>query len=295
MFDDIQRLARALGPRYRVGRLIGRGGAAHVYGADDLLCHRRVAVKLLRSELASSLSADRFRAEMRVAARLQHPNIVPIHATGEVDGLPYYVMPFIEGEALRERLERAKRLSIEEVLRITADVARALDFAHRRQVVHRDIKPENVMLRPDGYVKVLDFGLAKLTATDRAADATAVLQTAPGMVMGTMYYMSPEQLSGAAVDARSDMFSFGVVVYELLTGSTPVRRATIAGTPLSEILRLVRENTTVPAGWRTAAELARPRGLIFSLVSCTTLTVPSRSCHTSASVSHGMVHSAASQ
>jgi len=216
MFDDIQRLARALGPRYRVGRLIGRGGAAHVYGADDLLCHRRVAVKILRSELASSLSADRLRAEMRVAARLQHPNIVPIHATGEVDGLPYYVMPFIEGEALRERLERAKRLSIEEVLRITADVARALDFAHRRQVVHRDIKPENVMLC-NGRAVLLDFGIA--LSID---EVLMPRHTSPGMRVGTIEYMSPEQAAGErAIDGRSDIYSLACVAYEMLSGQPP--------------------------------------------------------------------------
>jgi serine/threonine protein kinase len=216
MIDDVQRLTRALGPRYRVGRLIGRGGAAHVYAADDVLCHRRVAVKILRSELASSTSADRFRVETRVAAQLRHPSIVPVYATGEVDGLPYYVMPFIEGETLRDRLERAKRLSIDEALRIIADVARALDFAHRRQVVHRDIKPENVMLR-NGRAVLLDFGIA--LSID---EAVMPRHTSPGMRVGTIEYMSPEQAAGDHfIDGRSDIYSLACVAYEMLSGQPP--------------------------------------------------------------------------
>jgi serine/threonine-protein kinase len=216
MSDYIKRLVKALGPRYRVDRRIGRGGAAHVYIADDTLCHRQVAVKILRRELASSVSADRFRAEIRVAARLQHPNIVPIYATGEVDGLPYYVMPFIDGETLRDRLDWGGRLSIAEALRVVADVARALDFAHRRHVVHRDIKPENVMLC-NGRAMLLDFGIA--LSIDEAA---ASRHTSPGMYVGTIGYMSPEQASGErAIDGRSDIYSLACVAYEMLSGEPP--------------------------------------------------------------------------
>jgi serine/threonine-protein kinase len=216
MIDDIQRLARALGPRYRMGRLIGRGGAAHVYVADDTVCHRQVAVKILRTELASSTSAERFKAEIRVAAQLRHPNIVPIYATGEVDGLPYYVMPFIDGQTLRERLDRARRLSIGEALRITADVARALDFAHRRHVVHRDIKPENVMLR-NGRAVLLDFGIA-LSINEPVMPR----HTSPGIRVGTIEYMSPEQAVGErTIDGRSDIYSLACVAYEMLAGQPP--------------------------------------------------------------------------
>ncbi len=223
MIDDIKRLAGALGPRYTVGRLIGRGGAAHVYLADDVHCHRQVAVKLLRSELASSTSAERFKAEIRVAAQLQHPNIVPIYAAGEVDGQPYYVMPFVEGQTLRERLDHTKRLSIGEVLQITADVARALDFAHRRQVVHRDIKPENVMLC-NGRAVLLDFGIA--LSID---EPVMPRYTSPGMRVGTIEYMSPEQAAGErSIDGRSDIYSLACVAYEMLSGQPPFSGSPIA-------------------------------------------------------------------
>jgi len=226
MIDDIKRLAGALGPRYRMGRLIGHGGAAHVYLADDVVCRRQVAVKILRTELASSMSADRFKAEIRVAAQLRHPNIVPIYEAGEAEGLPYYVMPFIEGQTLRARLECAKRLPIDEVLRITADVARALDFAHRRQVVHRDIKPENVMLY-NGRAVLLDFGIA--LSID---EPVMPRYTSPGMRVGTIEYMSPEQAAGANnIDGRSDIYSLACVAYEMLSGQPP-----FSGTP-SAVMR----------------------------------------------------------
>ena len=209
-------IASALSPRYRLERLLQSGIAAYVFLAEDRTSGRPVAVKVLRDEMAASVDADRFVAEIRVAGQLRHPNIVPVHHSGEIDGLPYFVMPFIEGETLRARLSRLGRLPLADVLRITDDVARALDYAHRHHVVHRDIKPENIIL-DRGRAMVLDFGIAL------ALDALeAPRYTLPGLTIGTIHYMSPEQLDGeAAVDGRADVYSLACVVYEMLCGRPP--------------------------------------------------------------------------
>ena len=211
-------IAAALSPRYRVERLLQGGVAAYVYLAEDRTLGRRVAVKVLRDEMSATVNADRFMAEIRVAGELRHPNIVPVYDSGDVDGLPYYVMPFIDGETLRARLSRLGRIPLAETMRITEDVARALDFAHRHHVVHRDIKPENVMLE-GGRALVLDFGIAL------ALDAVeAPRRTLPGLTLGTLHYMSPEQVDpdGATkIDGRSDVYSLGCVVYEMLCGRPP--------------------------------------------------------------------------
>jgi serine/threonine-protein kinase len=222
MSDEFQQLAEALSPRYRLERLIDHGLAAQVYLAEDTLRARPVAVKILRPEMLASVNADRFMAEINVSAQLPHPNIVRVYESGEVDGRPYYVMPYIEGESLRARLSRVKRLSIAEALRITEDIARALEFAHRRKIVHRDIKPENVMLRGERAI-VLDFGIAL------ALEASFPRRTSPGLTLGTVEYMSPEQVVGeSGIDGRSDIYSLACVTYEMLCGRPPFMGTAIA-------------------------------------------------------------------
>jgi serine/threonine-protein kinase len=224
-------IANALRNRYRVERLLQSGVAAYVYLADDRALGRRVAVKVLRDEMTETMNADRFRSEIALARQLRHPNIVPVIDSGDIGGVPYYVMPFIDGETLRARLVRVGRLPLADTLRITEDIARALHFAHRHRVVHRDIKPENVMLAR-GRALVLDFGIA---LTIEATDAPR--RTMPGLTLGTFHYMSPEQLDdGAEIDGRSDIYSLGCVVYEMLSGRPP-----FTGKPSAVIRRHVSE------------------------------------------------------
>jgi TolB-like protein/Tfp pilus assembly protein PilF len=205
-----------LADHYAIEREIGRGGMATVYLAEDRRHHRPVAVKVLHPHLAMSLGPDRFLREIEIAARLQHSHIVPLYDSGRSGDFLYYVMPFIEGESLRQRLEREPRLPVERALEIGRSIAAALDYAHRRQVVHRDIKPENVMLH-DEDAMVTDFGIAKAVT---AAAASTLTQT--GTSVGTPAYMSPEQAAGELeLDGRSDVYSLGCVVYEMLTGRTP--------------------------------------------------------------------------
>jgi serine/threonine-protein kinase len=228
MFSEhLATIADALRDRYRIERLLQSGVAAYVFLAKDLTSGRRVAVKVLRDEMTATVNADRFLSEINLARALRHPNIVPVIDSGDIGGLPYYVMPFIEGETLRARLTRLGRLPLADTLRITEDVARALQFAHRHHVVHRDIKPENVMLC-GGRALVLDFGIAlMLDSTD------APRRTLPGLTLGTFHYMSPEQLDdGAEIDARSDVYSLACVVYEMLSGCPP-----FTGTPNAVIRR----------------------------------------------------------
>jgi len=208
-----------------------------VYLARDTELDRRVALKILPESDHAAERIRRFFLEAKATIALSHPNVAHVYDVGEADGVRFIAMEYVEGETLRALLAR-RRPEAGEVLEIAAQIASALSAAHASGIVHRDIKPENVMLRPDGYVKVLDFGLAKLTVTDRAADATAVLQTAPGMVMGTMYYMSPEQLRGGDVDARSDIFSLGVLLYELASGRRPFE----ASSPSGVIAAILTEN-----------------------------------------------------
>ena len=214
--SHFDRLARSLSAIYRLKSILGSGGAAHVYVADELKTGRRVAIKVLREEQLTTVSTDRFLAEINIAAQLQHPNIVPLCGSGTADGLPYYVMPFIEGQSLRARLNRVGRLALDEVLQICAEVSAALDYAHRLRVVHRDIKPENVLLH-SGRASVLDFGIAL------ALDAIAPpRRTIPGSVLGTPEYMSPEQAqSGMPIDGRSDVYSLACAAYEMISGHPP--------------------------------------------------------------------------
>ena len=216
MTDTIDRLRSALGDRYVLERQAGEGGMATVFLARDIKHERSVAIKVLRPELSASLGGDRLLREIRVAATLQHPNILGLYDSGETEGLLYYVMPFVEGESLRQRLDREQQLPLHDALRLTREAAEALQFAHERGIVHRDIKPENILLL-GGHALVADFGIARAVS-----EAGGEKLTQTGMAMGTPYYMSPEQSLGSdRVDARSDVYSLGCVLYELLIGDPP--------------------------------------------------------------------------
>jgi serine/threonine-protein kinase len=218
--DMVARLSSALGDRYRVVREVGRGGMAMVFVADDLKHGRRVALKVLRPELAAAMGEERFLREIEIAARLNHPSILGLHDSGEAEGLLYFVMPFVEGESLRERLDREGPLSLEEGLRITRAVGDALSYAHGQGLVHRDIKPENILFQA-GHPLVTDFGIA-MVATEAQERLT---QT--GIAIGTLTYMSPEQIAGdREVDARTDVYALGCVLYEMLTGHAPFAGST---------------------------------------------------------------------
>jgi DNA-binding SARP family transcriptional activator/predicted Ser/Thr protein kinase len=233
-----ERFEAVIAGRYRVLRRLGRGGMASVYLARDLKHEREVALKLLRPDLAAVIGAERFLAEIRTTANLQHPHIVPLHDSGEVDGSAFYVMPFIDGESLRERLRREKMLPVAEALRIAAEIAAALDYAHRKGVIHRDIKPENVLLH-DGQALVVDFGIALAVST-----AGAERLTEAGVSLGTPQYMAPEQAMGDLdIDARIDVYALGCVVYEMLTGEPPFVGST-AQAILAKVLATVPEPAT---------------------------------------------------
>jgi len=216
MTDAVQRLSTALADRYRIERELGAGGMATVYLAQDLKHDRQVAVKVLRPELAAVLGAERFVVEIKTTAALQHPHILPLFDSGTADGFLYYVMPYIDGETLRSKLDRETQLSIEEAVRITTQVADALDYAHRRGVIHRDIKPENILLH-DGRPMVADFGIA--LAVSAAAGGR---MTETGLSLGTPHYMSPEQATAEKeITGKSDIYSLASVLYEMLTGNPP--------------------------------------------------------------------------
>jgi len=210
------RLKVALSGRYAIERELGQGGMATVYLAQDVRHHRRVALKVLRPELAAVIGADRFLQEIRVTANLQHPHILPLHDSGEADSFLYYVMPYVEGESLRGRLNRERQLPIEEAVRTATEVAAALDYAHRRGVIHRDIKPENILLA-SGAAVVADFGIARAVA-----EAGGGRLTETGLSLGTPQYMSPEQATAdRELDGRSDVYALGCVLYEMLAGEPP--------------------------------------------------------------------------
>lgn len=219
--DELTRLQAALAERYVVGRELGRGGMATVYLARDLRHGRDVAVKVLRPELAASLGTDRFLREIRIEAGLQHPHILPLHDSGAVDGLLYYVMPFVQGETLRDRLAREKQLPVPDALRIAREVADALGYAHVNNIVHRDIKPGNILLSA-GHAVVADFGIAR-AITAAAGDQL----TEAGLAVGTPDYMSPEQATGeTGLDGRTDVYALGCVLYEMLAGDPPFQGRT---------------------------------------------------------------------
>ena len=216
MSETLPRLNAALEGRYRVERVIGQGGMASVYLAHDVRHDRPVALKVLRPDLAAVVGAERFLSEIRTTANLQHPHILPLFDSGEADGFLFYVMPYVEGESLRDRIHRDKQLGVEEAIRITRAVASVLHYAHRQGVIHRDIKPENVLLH-DGEPLVADFGIALAVTTAGAGRLTET-----GLSLGTPYYMSPEQATADRDPGpQSDVYSLACMLYEMLVGDPP--------------------------------------------------------------------------
>ena len=217
MSDPVARLNTALEGRYAIERELGEGGMATVYLAKDLRHNRNVALKVLKPELAALVGGERFLAEIETTANLHHPHILPLFDSGEADGVVFYVMPYVEGESLRDRLDREKQMGVDDSLAITQKVANALDYAHNHGVVHRDIKPGNILLSEQGEPLVADFGIALAVAH---AGAGRITET--GLSLGTPHYISPEQATGDRdVDPRSDVFALGCVLYEMLAGQPP--------------------------------------------------------------------------
>ena len=245
MPDLLERLQAALSERYAIDAGIGRGGMAVVFLAEDLKHHRQVAIKVLDPDLAAAVGPERFLREIEIAAGLDHPHILTLLDSGETDGLLYYVMPFVEGESLRDRLQREQQLPVDEAIRIAREVADGLDHAHRHGVIHRDVKPANIMLS-EGHALIADFGVA------RAVGGEGQALTSTGLAVGTPAYLSPEQASGSEVGARSDLYALGCVLYEMLAGEPPLVGATPQATAAKRLtetataLHVVRE--TVPAG-----------------------------------------------
>ena len=238
MTETVERLRAAIADRYSLGRELGAGGMATVYLAHDLRHDRDVALKLLHPDLGATLGGDRFLSEIKTTARLQHPHILPLLDSGAVDGLLYYVMPYVSGETLRARLQRERQLSIEDAVRIARDVADALGAAHAVGIVHRDIKPENILMQ-GGHAMVADFGIALAV---HHAGGKRMTQT--GLSLGTPQYMSPEQAMGErTVDARCDIYALGAVTYEMLVGEPPFTGATSQAV----VAKLMAERPTPPS------------------------------------------------
>src|SRR5437870_708099 len=212
----LEDLSAALGERYTIDRVLGRGGMATVYVAEDLRHSRQVAIKVLRPDVAAAIGAERFLREIAIAARLTHPHVLPLIDSGQADGSLYYVMPYVRGETLRERLVREQRFALKDALRIAREVGAGLDYAHREGFVHRDVKPENVLLA-DGHAVLADFGIARAIFQAGGEHVTEV-----GLAIGTPEYMSPEQAAGdRELDGRCDEYALACVVYEMLAGEPP--------------------------------------------------------------------------
>ena len=212
----LDRLQEVLGDRYRVERELGRGGMAVVLLAQDIRHQRPVAIKVFRADVGDATGAERFKREIRLLARLQHPHILPLYDSGTTGGTSYFVTAFVEGESLRQRLRREPQLPIDEAVRLATETAGALDYAHQHDVVHRDIKPENILLQ-NGHAVVADFGIARVMRRTGAEWTTAA-----GMAVGSPAYMSPEQASGERqIDGRSDIYSLASVVFEMISGQAP--------------------------------------------------------------------------
>jgi len=242
---------------YEIVEQIGEGGMGEVYLARDTVLGRRVALKFLPGYLRSDPDRlRRFQQEARAASTLSHPNVCVIHEVGETDdGHPFITMEYIEGTTLRERMGSGS-IAVNEALEISVQVAEALSAAHEAGIVHRDIKPENIMIRKDGYVKVLDFGLAKLTEHRKPAGmtmSTLLMQSSPGAVMGTAAYMSPEQARGVDVDARTDVWSLGVVIYEMIAGEPPF----VGETPTDVVVAIVDREPALSVCKRDGDRFAR--------------------------------------
>jgi serine/threonine-protein kinase len=244
--DPAARLSAALSDRYAIERELGQGGMATVYLAHDVRHDRKVALKVLRPELSAILGSERFLAEIKTTANLQHPHILSLFDSGEADGLVFYVMPYVEGESLRDRLRREHQLPVDDAVRIAREVGDALEYAHRQGIVHRDIKPENILLH-GGHALVADFGIA--LAVSRSEGGTRMTET--GMSLGTPHYMSPEQAMGEReISAKSDVYALGCVLYEMLTGEPPFTgptpQAIIARVMTEEPRSLVLQRKTIP-------------------------------------------------
>ncbi|MDB4872245.1 MAG: protein kinase, partial [Gemmatimonadales bacterium] len=243
MATSLDRLRKAIASRYEIERELGHGAMATVYLARDLKHNREVAVKVLLGDVGFALGPERFRREIDLASHLSHPHILPIYDSGEADGELYYVMPYVAGESLRARLNRERQLPLEDALRITCEVASALDHSHRHGIIHRDIKPENILLE-DGQAMVADFGIAR--AVDSMGEGRL---TSTGVSLGTPTYMSPEQgMADPSLDGRSDIYSLGCVLYEMLAGQPPftgrTTQALIARHSLDQVpsLSVVRQS-----------------------------------------------------
>ena len=292
MTEDVSRLRDSLADRYRIERELGAGGMATVYLAHDLKHDRDVAIKVLRNELSAVIGADRFLSEIKTTANLQHPHILPLFDSGTVDGTVFYVMPFVDGESLRDTLAREKQLPLEDALRIGREVADALQYAHAHGVIHRDIKPENILLQ-GGHALVADFGIA-LAASKVGGNR----MTETGMSLGTPQYMSPEQAMGEReLDARTDIYALGCVMFEMLAGEPPftgptaqaiVAKVVTAPAPsvrskretvpeyVDDAIRIALQKTPADR-FRTAAEFAAAIGPLGATTSRATLAVPRRS------------------
>ena len=253
--SDLTKLSAALGRSYTIERELGAGGMATVYLARDLKHDRLVAIKVLKPELAAVIGGERFLSEIKTTANLQHPHILALFDSGAVNGTVFYAMPFIDGESLRDKLDREKQLPIDDALRIAREVADALQYAHERGVIHRDIKPENILLQ-GGHALVADFGIALAAST---TGGTRMTET--GMSLGTPTYMSPEQAMGErTLDARTDIYALGCVLYEMLVGDPPFTGSTaqaivarvLTGTPES----LTAQRATIPAHVEAAVTTA---------------------------------------
>ena len=254
--SDVLRLSQALTDRYVLERELGRGGMATVYLAEDVRHHRRVALKVLHPELSAVLGPERFLKEIALTASLQHPHILPLFDSGEADGQLFYVMPLVEGQTLRARLERERQLPIPDALRIASEVADALQYAHERGVIHRDVKPENILLQ-GGHALVADFGIA--LAVQQAGGAR---MTQTGLSLGTPQYMAPEQaMAERTIDARADVYALGAVTYEMLVGEPPFTGATAQAI----VAKVMTERPTAPARVRDTISASVDEAILRAL------------------------------
>jgi serine/threonine-protein kinase len=228
--DLLARLRGVFADRYTIDRELGRGGMAVVFLAQDQKHHRKVAIKVLEPELAAALGRERFLREIETAAGLNHPHILPLHDSGEADGFLYYVIPYVEGESLRERLDRERQLALEDAIQIAREVADALSYAHGHNILHRDIKPGNILLSA-GHALVCDFGIARAITATGGGQLTEV-----GALVGTPAYMSPEQIDGSQyIDGRADIYSLGCVLFEMLVGEPPFRGSTLTAVIMGQL------------------------------------------------------------